>query len=186
MELPPEKILSRRVFFKNLYEHTLYGGEYPKHKIHAGWVELVERFDSELPLEWFGHLTFEDAVHPEQANRRFNRWWREVNQKAFGRKYREHGKGAYCFRASEYQRRGVLHYHFLAGGGVRELRRLTFMDIWNHENGFARIFPYDHKQGAIRYTTKYAVKGGEIEIFYSPDVRDRLLGGTVQIPLLFL
>lgn len=185
MELAPKKVLSRREFVKNQYRHILFEGLSPKQQLHEGWIKLIEQFDSVLPLEWFGHLTFEDTVHPEQADRRFNRWWREVNKKAFGRKYRERGKGAYCFRASEYQKRGVLHYHFLAGGGVRELRRLTFMDIWAEKNGFARIFPYDHNQGAIRYATKYAVKGGEIEIFYSPDVRDRLLGGPVQEPLLF-
>ena len=186
MGIPSAINISRCAFIKNQYRHTLYTWETPKKQLHAGWIEMIERFDSVLPLELFGHLTFEDTVHPEQADRRFNRWWREVNKKAFGRKYREHGTGAYCFRASEYQKRGVLHYHFLAGGGVRKLRRLTFMDIWASENGFARIYPYDTKRGAIRYTTKYAVKGGEIEIFYSPDVRDRLRGGPVQIPLLFL
>jgi hypothetical protein len=150
--------------------------------LHTGWTDLVERFDLHFPLEWFGHLTFADAVHPEQANRRFNRWWREVNIAIFGKRYRERGEGAYCFRASEYQTRGVLHYHILAGGGVRALRRLSFMDLWASENGFARIYPFDRKQGAIRYTTKYAVKGGEIDIIASPDVLGQVRGRLVQIP----
>ena len=59
-------------------------------------IEFLERFDRHFPLEWFGHLTFADAVHPEQANRRFNRWWRVINCEAFGKRYREHGEGAYC------------------------------------------------------------------------------------------
>ena len=151
--------------------------------LHTAWTELLERFDRHFPLEWFGHLTFADAVHPEQANRRFNRWWRDANIGIFGKRYREHGEGAYCFRASEYQTRGVLHYHILAGGGVRALRRLSFMDLWASENGFSRIYSYDHKRGAIRYTTKYAVKGGEIDIIASPDVLDQVRGGLVQLPL---
>lgn len=151
--------------------------------LHTAWTEFLERFDRHFPLEWFGHLTFADAVHPEQANRRFNRWWRVINCEAFGKRYRQRGEGAYCFRASEYQTRGVLHYHILAGAGVRALRRLSFMDLWSSENGFARIYPFDHKRGAIRYTTKYAVKGGEIDIIASPDVLGQVRGGLVQLPL---
>ena len=151
--------------------------------LHAAWTSLIERFDRHFPLEWVGHLTFADAVHPEQANRRFNRWWRFVNIEAFGKRYRERGEGAFCIRASEYQTRGVLHYHILAGAGVRALRRLSFMDLWASENGFSRIYSYDHKRGAIRYTTKYAVKGGEIDIIASPDVLNQVRGGLVQLPL---
>ena len=68
-------------------------------------------------------------------------------------------------RALEWQRRDVLHFHGLIGGGVSVERRLTYMDKWNEENGFARILPYDKKKGAIYYMVKYVLKGGEIDLY---------------------
>jgi hypothetical protein len=47
--------------------------------------------------------------------------------------------------------------------GVSVERRLTYMDKWNKDNGFARILPYDKEKGAIYYMVKYVVKGGEID-----------------------
>jgi len=51
-------------------------------------------------------------------------------------------------------------------------------------NGFARIYTYDHNQGAVSYVSKYVFKhGGEIDLNISPaqkhllDNRDRYLIG---------
>ncbi len=36
-------------------------------------------------------------------------------------------------------------------------------------NGFARIYTYDHNQGAVSYVSKYVFKhGGEIDLNISP------------------
>lgn len=82
----------------------------------------------------------------------------------------------------EYQRRGVLHYHTLQGGGVSKLRRKSWERRWLDEfgGGFASIFPYDRNQGAVKYVSKYAVKGGEIDIFLPPDLEQLLRGGLLQ------
>jgi hypothetical protein len=39
------------------------------------------------------------------------------------------------------------------------------MNMWNEENGFAHILPYDKKKGAIFYMVKYVLKGGEIDLY---------------------
>ncbi len=63
---------------------------------------------------------------------------------------------------------GVLHFHSLMAGGVWRLRRLTFMDLWDKHNGFARIEPYNPNLGAKGYLSKYISKGGEVDIFLPP------------------
>jgi hypothetical protein len=150
-------------------------------RLLAAWCDLLDRVDQASPIEWFGTFTFSDVVHPEQADRRFRRYLRSINEELYGRKWREHRQGSWAVRATEYQRRGVLHYHTLQGGGVSKLRRLTWMDAWEEEGGgFARIVPYDRNQGAMRYVSKYAAKGGEIDIFLPPDLEQLLCGGLLQ------
>ncbi len=41
------------------------------------------------------------------------------------------------------------------------------MELWNRDNGFARIYPYD-PAGALGNVSKYVVKGGEIDITLPP------------------
>lgn len=145
------------------------------------WCDLVRRIDEAQPAEWFCHFTFADNVHPEQGDRRFRRFLRVVNEAVFGRRFRERGQGTWAIRATEYQARGVLHYHAIMGGGVRQLRRHSYRDEWEREGGgFCRIFPYDREQGAVRYVTKYAVKGGEIDLFVPPTLEQLLRGGLLQ------
>ena len=153
-----------------------------KGRLRDAWTDFLAEIDQMVPYEWFGHLTHSDETHPEQSNRQFLRWLREINTDRFGHRYRTRGEGVLVVRASEWQQRGVLHYHFLAGGGVARLRRLSYMDLWASKRcgmGWARIYPYDRTRGAVRYTTKYAVKGGEIDIFASPDILCRLRDRSV-------
>ena len=53
------------------------------------------------------------------------------------------------------------------GGGLWDLDRFAWMELWNRDNGFARIYPYD-PAGAPGYVSKYVVKGGEIDISLPP------------------
>ena len=157
-------------------------------RLYDAWTGFLEEIDRMVPFELVGHLTHADATHPEQSNRQFLRWYRTINIDLFGHRYRRRGEGALIVRASEWQDRGVLHYHFLAGGGVARLRRLSYMDLWASKKcgmGWARIYPYDRSRGAVRYTTKYAVKGGEIDIFASPDIILRLRDRSVSQGLPF-
>lgn len=148
--------------------------------LQDAWVFLIKQYE---PFAWYGHLTFKDHIHPEEANKRFQRWLRKINEHLFGKRYRRYGEGVYCFRALEWQKRGVIHFHFLMGGGVERLRRLTYMDLWAAKNGWARIYPYDPDQGAARYVSKYVAKGGEVDPFFPPAALDRFRGGPVQLPL---
>lgn len=106
---------------------------------------------------------------------------RAINETLYGRRYREKQQGVWAVRASEYQKRGVLHYHVLMGGGVRTLRRLSWGDLWQEiGGGFAQVLPYDRNRGAVQYLTKYAVKGGEIDFFLPPLLERLLRGGLLQ------
>jgi|GEM_PF-6755564 len=159
-----------------------------KARLHEAWTNFLSEIDQMIPFEWFGHLTHADATHPEQSNRQFLRWLREINIDRFGHRFRNRGEGVLMIRASEWQNRGVLHYHFLAGGGVSKLHRLSFMDLWASKRcgmGWARIYPFDRNRGAVRYTTKYAIKGGEIDIFAPPEILCRLRDRSVVQELPF-
>ena len=125
------------------------------------WIQFIRKLE---PLQWFCTFTFREQVHPEQADRRYKRFIHHVNEHYFGKRYREKGLGAYHVRALEMQKRGVIHFHSLIGGAIKPEHRFYFMELWNRDNGFARIFPYNPK-GAPGYVSKYVVKGGELDIF---------------------
>lgn len=145
--------------------------------LHEAWTGFVGRFE---PFDWYLTLTFREEVHPEQADRRYSRFVRQVNESLFGRRFREKRQGIYHVRAIEYQRRGVLHFHSLMGGGVWKLRRLSYMDLWFAENGIARIEPYDPNLGAKGYLSKYVSKGGELDIFLPPLKLNQLGNGQAE------
>jgi len=126
------------------------------------------------PFEWYLTLTFREVTHPEQADRRYLRFARNINEALFGKRFREKGQGVYHVRALEWQRRDVIHFHSLMGGGVWKLRRLSFMDLWDEENGFARIEAYDPMRGARGYLSKYVLKRGEIDIYLPEWWKSRL------------
>ena len=135
--------------------------------LQDAWTGFIGRFE---PFDWYLTLTFREEIHPELADRRYRRFVRQINEALFGRRFREKGKGIYHVKASEYQKRGVLHFHSLMGGGVWKLRRLTFMDMWFNDNGISRIESYDPKRGAKGYLSKYVTKGGELDLFVSPSL----------------
>jgi len=131
-------------------------------KLRQAYVEWI------MPLsdwQWYCHFTFKNPVHPEQANRRFLRFTRDINKALFGKRYGENGQGVSWVRGQEWQKRDVIHFHVLHGGGVSVLRRLTYMDRWYEDNGIARIQPYDKDKGAVYYMVKYILKGGEIDLY---------------------
>jgi hypothetical protein len=151
--------------------------------LREAWIQLIRRIE---PLDWFATFTFREPVHPEQANRRLHKFVRTLNEIRFGKRYREKGLGICLISAIEWQKRGVLHFHSLMGGGLRDLDKFHWMELWNRDNGFARIYPYD-PDGAPGYVSKYVVKGGEIDIFLPPwkERQVRQLE-PVQFPLQFV
>ncbi len=141
---------------------------------YAEFIELLG------PWDWYATLTFREPVHPEQAARRFQRWIRVLNQEVYGRRFRERGQGCWWVRALEMQKRDVVHFHALIGGVGNKPRRLSYMDLWNEENGYARIYPYDPLAGARYYCAKYVLKEstkGELDVWVSDEHRVRVLEG---------
>lgn len=147
--------------------------------LHEAWVSFLTRFE---PYEWYGTFTFREPTHPEQADKCFKRFIRRVNEDTWGRRYREKGKGVYYAKAIEWQKRDVLHFHALIGGGVSRLKRRTYKDYWYIENGFARIEAYNPKRGAKGYLSKYITKNGEIDIYIPPYLK-KICGCSGQLPL---
>lgn len=131
----------------------------------AAWATFLARFE---PFEWFANLTFKEDIHPEQGVKRFRRWIRTINELQFGVHYRKRGVGIHWVLAHEYQKRGVLHFHALIGGGVKGLNRASCQVLWHSAeatNGFAYIKAYNPQLGARGYVSKYVSKGGRIDLF---------------------
>ena len=131
--------------------------------LRDAWAEFLSAY----PFQWFATFTFETNVHPEAALKRWRFFTNQLNRSLYGRRWqkKEHG-GIYWILGIERQRRGVIHFHALMGG-VNDLnkaaRRLSCMDYWNELAGFARIEAIRSNEAALRYVTKYVVKGGDIE-----------------------
>jgi hypothetical protein len=84
----------------------------PKQRLADNWVEFITNLED---WEWFCHFTFKEPVHPEQANKRYLRFIRDLNRHLFGRKYGDYGQGVSWVRALEWQKRDVVHFHCLIG-----------------------------------------------------------------------
>ncbi|GAH90472.1 unnamed protein product [marine sediment metagenome] len=124
----------------------------------------------------FGHLTYKQPVTKTGADRDFNRFVRGIDEKCFGRRYRERGKHITFARGVEYQIRGVLHNHVLLGL-TGDLSPFDIIRLWERigslveidgvlqpRTGFARVYEYDPNLGGSHYVSKYAVKGGTVEV----------------------
>jgi hypothetical protein len=146
--------------------------------ISQAWVDFIGNIEDLYGhFEWFGHFTFAEPLHPEQADKRWRRFVRVINRKLYGRRYGDHGDGITWVRGQENQRRDAIHYHAFFGNGVHKLRRMDFVDIWNQEEiagGICRIWPYDGRLNAKSYVLKYQLKGGEIDVYVPSRLTDRL------------
>ncbi|GAI40548.1 unnamed protein product, partial [marine sediment metagenome] len=131
----------------------------------AAWGELLSRPAWRWSL--YATLTFKEPVRESAAERDFLRWLHPLNIQRFGRRYRRHGKEIAWVRGTEYQKRGVLHYHALLGN-TGELNQYEAMSTWENcgspididggshpRTGFARIYPYDPSLGGVFYVSKY-------------------------------
>jgi hypothetical protein len=129
--------------------------------LQEAWTEFLSRWQ----WDWFCTLTFRDQVHPEAADKRFRVFVSQINRQLFGVRWAKHQKGVRWVRAMEKQRRDVIHYHaLLGGGGLSDLRRLSWMDRWNELAGYARIEQPRDGNAVRSYCAKYVIKGGEIDI----------------------
>jgi hypothetical protein len=113
--------------------------------------------------EWLVHLTFQEIVHPEAADKRFRRFVMQLNRRLYGRRWYKHGQGIRWVRALEYQRRGALHYHVLFAG-VCGLRPHDCVRMWKDLAGIAKIEPIRNMTASLYYLTKYVHRGGELDV----------------------
>jgi len=165
---------------------------YFKVDLQSAWVEFIERFQ---PYGWFVTLTFKESKHPEQADRAFFRWIRNINESLYGRRYREHNMGVTWIKCIEYQKREVLHFHVLVGSPMLyKLKRLDFMKVWETGskigdtiiNGYARILKFNAHGGAINYCSKYVFKGGEVDVHVSSEQWHLLYDDEPKLDLQFI
>ncbi|GAI40640.1 unnamed protein product, partial [marine sediment metagenome] len=86
----------------------------------------------------FGHLTYKQPVTKTGADRDFNRFVRGIDEKCFGRRYRERGKHITFARGVEYQIRGVLHNHVLLGL-TGDLSPFDIIRLWERIGSLVEI-----------------------------------------------
>jgi len=183
IESIPHKLPSSQSISAKLYNiQKLPSSGFVKVDLKDAWVEFIKRYE---PFTWYVTLTFKEPKHPESADKAFFRWIRHINECLYGRRYREKKKGVTWIKCMEYQEirritenKDILHFHcLLADPNLYKLKRLDFMKAWESDcyrskelvNGFARIFKYDATRGAVNYCGKYVLKGGEIDVYISPE-----------------
>ena len=141
-------------------------GSYPEsesvYHLPQAYADLLAPFD----WNWYGHFTFRDYPHPETAGKAWDRWMHRLNREIYGVHYwKDKSKGVFWARATEYQKRGSIHFHALIGGIPEYVHRMRYLDDWNISCGICRIYQYEPDKGAEFYMSKstYAWKRGEID-----------------------
>lgn len=128
-----------------------------------------------VPIPWEWNCTFTFRQHnlgEEAAQRRLKHWIEHLNRDLFGRHWERDPLGGivWCC-AQEYQRRGTIHFHLLAGvqGNLFSLMKMASMNDarknWNHfADGAAYITPVRSAKFSVRYAVKHACKGGLVTL----------------------
>jgi hypothetical protein len=133
-----------------------------------GWVAFLKDYE----WQWFATLTFEDAVHPEAASKRYVYWTRLLDE-AYGvpkKKRADHPRRVRWARGLEWQKRDVLHFHAVIGNIPTESDTRAERGYWQEKwfelgrTGIARIWPVESAEGVVQYIAKYCSKGGEVDL----------------------
>lgn len=152
---------------KHVFQFLLSRSEIQK-RAAEGWKKFLD--DPRWCWQWFVSLTFTEEIHPEQAEKYFSRWIRQVNVISFGKHFLKRGRGVTWIRGIECQKRGVIHFHALFSGLPESFNNFLAMKLWEDTGkkcGFSRIYPY--RGGACAYMSKYVGKGGDLDIFLSEE-----------------
>jgi len=131
-----------------------------RREAYVAWISSL--------AEWkvFVTLTFAEDRPLDSAKSFFRKLLRELNRDLLGRRYYRvvgHSYFSYVL-ASEYQKRGAIHFHLLAD---RPLNFRLLHDLWNEWAGFAQTAILDSPSRAVSYVVKYVVKNDDIEIYRS-------------------
>ena len=136
---------------------------YTKDELAQVWGEFLEPY----AWDWFATLTFKDCTHPESAGKVYDNWIHTLNRDSYGQAYwKDKSKGVFYARGTEYQRRGVIHYHALIGGIPDFVRLSKYVNWWKaYVAPQVAIEKYDRSKGGRFYMAKsaYTFKRGEID-----------------------
>ncbi|WOJ97973.1 hypothetical protein R0137_05205 [Congregibacter brevis] len=139
----------------------------PRYLRRIAYGDLISRW----PWEWFVTLTFAEDLNPDAAMKKVRVWLSRLAASLYGRRWYKNG-ALYWICAEEYQKQGRIHFHLVIAG-VRNTRRLTWMDKWqflDRKTGFARIEAVESNSGSSHYLAKYLGKDGEI--YFSHNLKD--------------
>ncbi len=129
--------------------------------LQPAWIQFLDRW------EWaqFTTNTFRQEVHPERADRVWRVWISMMNRTLYGHRWWKRGQGLYWCRVSEWQKRGVTHFHALLGGErVSDLECRRWQEAWWHLAGIARMEQPRSNHAVQCYLTKYISRGAEITL----------------------
>jgi hypothetical protein len=144
--------------------------EYRKHPRYLRRLAYGD-FISRWPWEWFVTLTFAEDIHPNAGMKKARVWLSKLAASIYGRHWYRYG-ALYWICAEEYQKSGRVHFHLVVAG-VKDTRRLTWMDRWQNldqKTGFARIEAVDSNSGCSHYLAKYLGKEGVVD--FSHNLKD--------------
>ena len=120
-------------------------------QVKKSWVEFLGRFN----WVWFITLTFKNPINESRADKLSRVFMNKFNQAIYGR----HCKGLFYIRVKEYQLRGVIHYHILAGGFKSEVfNPYPLKEWWYSKFGIARVEKIKDRTRSINYLLKYVLK----------------------------
>jgi hypothetical protein len=133
-----------------------------REEISQAYIDLINR------KKWlsFITLTFKEETFPDVANRLFDYLVKCLNKEVFGNNYRRIVSKSYFSysKGLEYQRRGIIHFHVLID---RPVNFCTIHKIWNEFAGFAHTSIIENRNAAISYVSKYALKGGQVDLYFA-------------------
>jgi hypothetical protein len=150
-----------------------------KYHLPQVWAEYLGQFNK--LWNWYGHFTFKGNPHPETACKLWDVWIHRMNREIYGQRYwKNKNKGVIWARATEYQRRGTVHFHALIGDIPDYVNRMRYIDMWHSRGGISRIESYVAHRGAEYYMSKstYAWKRGEVDL--SDTLKKQLEGSRIS------
>jgi hypothetical protein len=139
--------------------------------VEASWIASLANWTS------FWTLTFREFRYQDVCDQYFRRLVWILNKEAFGKNFNRWGHSYFSYvRGKELQVRGVWHFHVLSD---RPVHYEFIHRWWNSACGFAWVEKVNALEGATKYVSKYARKGGEVEHY----VREKFVSGrSVRMP----
>lgn len=140
-------------------------------EVTSRWI--ASRFNWKV----YGTLTFREPREPDVADRYWRRLVQVLNREAFGKQYvRRVGHSYFSYvLAMEYQKREVVHFHFLSD---KPICFDLLHAYWNSAAGFAWMEKVESVEAVSIYVTKYLLKAAcRLQLFECKNPRTPLITG---------